>query len=338
MKIEIWSVGNTEFTADPEFQEPVIREAIDQRGDVEDVIITHTDSERSNVSHDDYARVTGDLPGLVLFEGWLTGDRNAPPPAGAVAFLSAHFVGNGPHPLQLVCTDEDADGTECDETVAEIEPGTSRDELEVLIAAHAVERHAVSQAPAVPDSARVTATKLRPPDSCTPADVARTCGHEYELGDCTYTCERAPHPIGGHLPPYRHAAGIDAELAAGTDEGDGNGRADLVTWGEDSNGDGQDWEVAWGAVAEWKAGLTPATMSATARAAFLSCPGGNRLGNGEGWEAAAKAAVDTSARALAVAKAALGRLANCDYNPDNPGEQTFEIAGGALAQIAELDQ
>lgn len=81
MEIEVWSVGKAKFTADPEFQEPVIREVIDQRGDVADVIIDYTDSERSDISHDEYARVTGDIPGLVLFEGWLTGDRNAPPPA-----------------------------------------------------------------------------------------------------------------------------------------------------------------------------------------------------------------------------------------------------------------
>jgi hypothetical protein len=85
MDIEVWSVGSTKFAADTEYQEPVIREAIDQRGDVADVILDYTDSERSNISYDEYARVTGDVPGLVLFEGWLTGDRNAPPPAGALA-------------------------------------------------------------------------------------------------------------------------------------------------------------------------------------------------------------------------------------------------------------
>ena len=35
MEIEIWSVGRTRFTADKEFQEPMIREAIDQRAGVE---------------------------------------------------------------------------------------------------------------------------------------------------------------------------------------------------------------------------------------------------------------------------------------------------------------
>lgn len=83
MEITVWSVGRAKFTADPEFQEPVIREAIDQRGDVADVITDYTGSERSDISHDEYARVTGDIPDLVLFEGWLTGDRNAPPPAAS---------------------------------------------------------------------------------------------------------------------------------------------------------------------------------------------------------------------------------------------------------------
>jgi hypothetical protein len=85
MDIEVWSVGSTKFAADTKCQEPVIREAIDQRGDVASVIADYTDSERSNISYDEYARVTGDVPGLVLFEGWLTGDRDAPPPAGALA-------------------------------------------------------------------------------------------------------------------------------------------------------------------------------------------------------------------------------------------------------------
>jgi hypothetical protein len=84
MEIEVWSVGKTKFTADTEYQEPMIREVIDQRGDVAEVIADYTDTERSNISCDDYARVTGDLPGLVLFEGWLTGDRDAPPPASAL--------------------------------------------------------------------------------------------------------------------------------------------------------------------------------------------------------------------------------------------------------------
>lgn len=85
MEIKIWSVGKTKFTADPEYQEPVIREAVDQRGDVASVIIGDAGFDRSDISYDDYARVTGDVPDLVLFEGWLTGDRAAPPPADALA-------------------------------------------------------------------------------------------------------------------------------------------------------------------------------------------------------------------------------------------------------------
>lgn len=85
MEIEVWSVGKAKFTADEEFQEPVIREVIDQRGDVASVILDYTDSERSDISSDEYARVTGDIPGLVLWEGRLTGDRNAPAPVEATA-------------------------------------------------------------------------------------------------------------------------------------------------------------------------------------------------------------------------------------------------------------
>jgi hypothetical protein len=81
MEIEVWSVGKTKFTADPEYQEPMIREALDQRGGVAEAVLDYTDSQRSDISHDEYARVTGDVPGLVLFEGWLTGDPDAPPPA-----------------------------------------------------------------------------------------------------------------------------------------------------------------------------------------------------------------------------------------------------------------
>ena len=46
MEIEVWSVGKTKFKADTEYQEPAIREALDQRGDVAYVIIGYTDSDR----------------------------------------------------------------------------------------------------------------------------------------------------------------------------------------------------------------------------------------------------------------------------------------------------
>ena len=72
------------------------------------------------------------------------------------------------------------------------------------------------------------------------------CGHEYVIGNVAYACERQPHPTDGYDAEHRHAAPIDAEMAKGTDEHDGFGPADLVTWGEDGNGDGQDWAIAWG--------------------------------------------------------------------------------------------
>ena len=78
----------------------------------------------------------------------------------------------------------------------------------------------------------------------------QVCGHEFILGDVAYNCERPPHLVDGHGLRYRHVATIDAGLAKGTDEGDGFGNATLVTWGEDGNGAGQDWEIAWGSVAD----------------------------------------------------------------------------------------
>jgi hypothetical protein len=86
-----------------------------------------------------------------------------------------------------------------------------------------------------------------------PPDEQEECGHEYVLGGIAYGCERAPHLIDGHGPAFRHAAGIDAELAEGTDEGDGHGPATLVTWGEDGNGEGQDWEIDWGTIEDYAA-------------------------------------------------------------------------------------
>ena len=82
--------------------------------------------------------------------------------------------------------------------------------------------------------------------------AAETCGHEFSLSGVRYQCERPPHPVddGSNIPkaPCRHAAAIDAELAEGTGEDDGQGEADLITWGEDETGEGQDWDLAWGDV------------------------------------------------------------------------------------------
>ncbi len=80
-----------------------------------------------------------------------------------------------------------------------------------------------------------------------PADE-KECGHEHVIGGIAYGCERAPHPVDGYGPAFRHAAEIDEELAEGTDEDDGHGPATLVTWGEDGRGDGQDWEIDWGTI------------------------------------------------------------------------------------------
>jgi len=74
------------------------------------------------------------------------------------------------------------------------------------------------------------------------------CGHEYAHGGVAYKCERKPHPVDGYGPKFRHAAGLGTELAEGTDWGDGDGPATLLTWGEDGNGDGQDWDTDWGTV------------------------------------------------------------------------------------------
>jgi hypothetical protein len=84
-----------------------------------------------------------------------------------------------------------------------------------------------------------------------PADEQEECGHEYVLGGVAYGCERAPHSNDGWGSASRHAAAIDAELAEGTDEDDGHGPATLVTWAEDSRGEGQDWEIDWGTVKDY---------------------------------------------------------------------------------------
>jgi hypothetical protein len=60
--------------------------------------------------------------------------------------------------------------------------------------------------------------------------------------------------IDQHSPVITTRPGCTASwagLAEGTDEGDGDGPATLVTWGEDTNGDGQDWDVSWGDLAAY---------------------------------------------------------------------------------------
>jgi len=82
MKIKVYSRGETEFDLDAEYQAPDIRSAITLGEDVADAIIDMTDTERSNISHDEYA-IVSDPEGTELWRGWLTGDQDEPAPAEA---------------------------------------------------------------------------------------------------------------------------------------------------------------------------------------------------------------------------------------------------------------
>jgi hypothetical protein len=84
------------------------------------------------------------------------------------------------------------------------------------------------------------------------------CGHEHSYGGVAYRCQRAPHPVDGHGLEFRHAARIDAELAERTGDVDGDGTPDLLTWEGDEPGDGENTEVAWGAVEDYGCAATPA--------------------------------------------------------------------------------
>jgi len=82
LKIKVFEVGAALIDADDEYQEPAIRAALEAGGDVADVIADYTDTDRSNISTDDYAVVFED-DGTLLHHGWLSGDRNAEPPPQA---------------------------------------------------------------------------------------------------------------------------------------------------------------------------------------------------------------------------------------------------------------
>jgi hypothetical protein len=88
---------------------------------------------------------SADDPGLDLLQ---PPERQAPAYArtpersALLALVDAHFFGDGPYPLQLVCMTEDARDVECGTTIALVEPGTEWDGLEEMIAAHAAECHA----------------------------------------------------------------------------------------------------------------------------------------------------------------------------------------------------
>jgi len=90
VKIKVIEVGSTLIDADAEYQEPAIRAVLEYRrseGDVAGVIGDWTDSDRSNISTDDYAIACED-DGTLLWHGWLTGDRNAEPPPQARAWFA----------------------------------------------------------------------------------------------------------------------------------------------------------------------------------------------------------------------------------------------------------
>lgn len=89
MKIDVYSRGFTRIDADAQWQVPGIASAITERraaqasdADVALAILDCTDSERSDISHDEYAVVTDD-DGTVIWAGWLHGDPSVPPPAEA---------------------------------------------------------------------------------------------------------------------------------------------------------------------------------------------------------------------------------------------------------------
>lgn len=117
--------------------------------------------------------------------------------AALLNLVNAHFIGNGPYPLQLVCMTEDASGAECDETIAEVEPGTGWDELETLIAAHGARYHAAT----VP-------AELQPAPELTAA--MRETRHLRELvAEICDTLASQKYPA-ARLAPWRQRAGIGA--------------------------------------------------------------------------------------------------------------------------------
>jgi len=96
VKIKVTSTGKTTIDADAEYQEPQIRAALVSLGVgeaaddyVASAIIDHTDSERSDISHDEYAIVTED-DGTELWAGWLDG-RDEPAPDSAEADADAYL-------------------------------------------------------------------------------------------------------------------------------------------------------------------------------------------------------------------------------------------------------
>jgi hypothetical protein len=164
----------------------------------------------------------------------------APRRLALLALVSARFYGNGPHPLQLVCTTEDASDAECDQTIAEVEPGAEWDELEAQIVAHAAEHHAADPE-AAPPSPSLTA----------PGVVA---GLLADVADARAQLAGVQHGAGAWIREAvaRETAGLTARLAEVTAERDKayRERAHLVAhlaachpaqWADE----GSDWPIVY---------------------------------------------------------------------------------------------
>ena len=86
VKIKVTSKGETEFAADSDYAEPAIREALKAAAAANDprhvalTIIDYTDTERSDIDHDQHATVTED-DGTYLWSGWLDGAQRPDPDA-----------------------------------------------------------------------------------------------------------------------------------------------------------------------------------------------------------------------------------------------------------------
>jgi hypothetical protein len=79
---------------------------------------------------------------------------------------------------------------------------------------------------------------------------AALCGSEGVHGGVRYSCQRKPHPVDGHKAAHRHAAAIDAGYARLMADDD-QGEPDIVTWEDEDGDDGENWEVAWGTIAQY---------------------------------------------------------------------------------------
>jgi hypothetical protein len=86
MKIRVIEVGSCLIDADTGYQEPAIRAALAGGGDTASVVGDYTDTDRSNISTDDYAIAFED-DGVLLWHGWLSGYRERPAPPQALHWL-----------------------------------------------------------------------------------------------------------------------------------------------------------------------------------------------------------------------------------------------------------